>query len=294
MVAHPVATLISTALLNALAGASPPAAPPGAATPVAQQAPAAPEAAPAPVAEPPSRGRRAAQTVGRDFGNLYDLESFRAIGVALAAGGVLANTSADQEVQDWYGEDVRSTGTADFAEAVEVLGDDWVAPTFVLAGVAGELVAREPPGRGLGGWVRRTGRSALIGLPAVYYLQQMTGGNRPSDGVGSEWEPFDGSHGLSGHAFLGAVPFLTVARMSRNRVVDVLAVTASTFAGLGRIDSDEHYLSQVFLGWFLAWEATGAVADTERGAVREEDARAWTLRPVALPHGGGLHFTWRF
>lgn len=290
MAVHTLATLVSTTFLSVLA-AGPQTAASGAGDPVARETP------PPAVAEPrdaPSRGRRAGRTIARDFGNLYDLRSFRRIGGALAVGGLLANTSADQEVQDWYGEDVRSPGTDDFAESVEAVGDDWVAPALAVAGIAGELLAREPAGTGVGGWVRRTGRSALVGLPAVYYLQQMTGGNRPADGLGSGWEPFDGSHGLSGHTFLGAVPFLTVARMSRSRVVDVLAVAASTLAGWGRVNDDQHYLSQVFLGWYLAWEATGAVAATEGGAAQEEDVRAWAVRPVALPGGGGFHLTWSF
>lgn len=294
MAVHTLAALASTTFLGAILSVGAAAAqssepPPDAEAQAVQEAP-----APAEPAEPPSRGRRAGRTIARDFGNFYDLESFRRIGGALAVGGLLANTSGDQEIQDWYREDVRSTGTDDFAEAVEIAGEDWVAPALAVAGIAGELLAREPAGPGVGGWIRRTGRSALVGLPAVYYLQQMTGGNRPSDGLGSEWEPFDGSHGLSGHTFLGAVPFLTVARMSRSRVVDVLAVTASTFAGLGRVNDDEHYLSQVFLGWYLAWEATGAVSATAGGTVAVDEVRPWTVRPVALPDGGGFQLTWRF
>jgi hypothetical protein len=294
--------VLSAVLVNlALAvppGAAPPPAPPPAAPEPSAPSPTREGALEAdPDAEPTTR-RRARTTIARDFGNLYDLESFRRIGGALVVGGLLANTSADQEVQDGYREDVRSPSTDDFAEAVEILGDDWVGPAFVVLGVAGELVAREPAGQGVGGWVRRTGRSALVGLPAVYYLQQMTGGNRPADGLGSEWEPFDGSHGVSGHTFLGAVPFLTVARMSRSRVVDVLAVAASTLAGWGRFNDDQHYLSQVLLGWYLAWEATGAVAASERGALpgtgREEEGPAVRFVPAVLPEGGAVWMTLRF
>lgn len=286
------AALVNLALVTPPGAIPPPAPPPAAPEPPVPSA--APEAAGETDAKPAPR-RRAGRTLAGDFGNLYDLESFRRIGGALVVGGLLANTSADQEIQDAYREDVRSPGTDDFAEAVESLGDDWVGPAFVVLGVAGELLVREPAGSGVGGWVRRTGRSALVGLPAVYYLQQMTGGNRPVDGLGSEWEPFDGSHGVSGHTFLGAVPFLTVARMSRSRLVDALAVAASTLAGWGRFNDDQHYLSQVLLGWYLAWEATGAVAATERGAAGGgEDGPTLEVAPVPVPGGGGLRVTWRF
>ncbi|HLE84394.1 MAG TPA: phosphatase PAP2 family protein [Thermoanaerobaculia bacterium] len=240
----------------------------------------------------PAGWRRAGRSVAGDFGRFYSIATFRRLGVALAAGGVLANTSADQEIQDWYREDVRSAASDDWAESVEPLGDDWVAPAFVVLGLAGEVLADGPPGNGAGGWLRRGGRAVLVGAPAVYYLQQLTGGNRPSDGLGSEWEPFDGSHGVSGHTFLGAVPFLTVARMSRSRVVDTLAVAASLAAGWGRFNDDQHYASQVLLGWYVAWEATGAVARAGRPAADEQPAV--TVAPLALPAGGGLSVTVRF
>lgn len=253
-----------------------------------------------PAAEAPEelgRWRRTGRAVARDFGNLYAPRPLVRIGSALAVGGLMANTSADEEIQDWYREDVRSESTDDFAESAEVLGDDWVVPTFVVLGLVGELAADGEPGTagaGLSGWVRRTGRAAIIGLPSVYYLQQITGGNRPSDGLGSGWEPFDGSHGVSGHTFLGAIPFLAVARMSESRVVDTLAIVASTLAGWARLNEDQHYLSQVMLGWYVAWEATGAIERSHRRALGEGEERAYAVTPVALPDGAGLTVTMSF
>ncbi len=253
-----------------------------------------------PAAETPEelgRWRRTGRTVARDFGSLYAPRPLLRIGGALAVGGLMANTSADEEIQDWYREDVRSESTDDFAEGAVVLGDDWVVPTFVVLGLVGELAADGEPGTagsGLSGWVRRTGRAAIVGLPSVYYLQQITGGNRPSDGVGSGWEPFDGSHGVSGHTFLGALPFLAIARMSESRVVDTLAIVASTLAGWARLNDDQHYLSQVMLGWYVAWEATGAIERNHDSALGEGDERAYTVTPVALPDGAGLTVTMSF
>jgi hypothetical protein len=243
------------------------------------------------------RWRRTGRAVAKDFGSLYAARPLLRIGGALLVGGALANTSGDQEIQDWYTEDVRSESTDDFAADVEVLGDTWVAPTFVVLGLVGELAADGPPGSagsGLPGWARRTGRATIIGLPSVYYLQQITGGNRPSDGLGSDWEPFDGSHGVSGHTFLGAVPFLAIARMSDNAAVDTLAILASTLAGWARMNDDQHYFSQVMLGWYLAWEATGAVERSHLRATGEDGGLAYSVTPVALPDGGGLSVTITF
>jgi hypothetical protein len=293
MVASAAVSVAVLALAAAGAQAGPP---PPAPAPLDQTVEAPAETLETPPEGEPAGWRRAGRSVAGDLGRFYSIATFRRLGVALAAGGVLANTAADDEIQDWYREDVRSAASDDWAESVEPLGDDWVAPAFVVLGLAGEALADGPPGDGAGGWLRRGGRAVLVGAPAVYYLQQLTGGNRPSDGLGSEWEPFDGSHGVSGHTFLGAVPFLTIARMSRSRVVDTLAVAASLAAGWGRLNDDQHYASQVLLGWYVAWEATGAVAPTGRApaAGGDGDARVFTLRPLALPAGGGLQITWSF
>lgn len=272
-------------------------APPAPEPPVTADGAAAQAEGPAETPEELGRWRRTGRTVARDFGSLYSTRPLVRIGGALAIGGVMANTSADEEIQDWYREDVRSESTDDFAESVEVLGDDWVVPTFVVLGLVGELAAEGDPGTagsGLSGWARRTGRAAIIGLPSVYYLQQITGGNRPSDGLGSGWEPFDGSHGVSGHTFLGAISFLAIARMSESRVVDTLAIAASTLAGWARLNDDQHYLSQVLLGWYVAWEATGAIERNHRHALGEGEERAYTVTPVALPDGAGLTVTMSF
>jgi membrane-associated phospholipid phosphatase len=248
-------------------------------------------------AEEVGRWRRTGRTMAKDFGSLYAPRPLIRIGGALLVGGALANTSGDQEIQDWYTEDVRSESTDDLAADVKVLGDTWVAPTFVLLGLVGELAADGPPGSagsGVTGWARRTGRATIIGLPSVYYLQQITGGNRPSDGLGSDWEFFDGSHGVSGHTFLGAVPFLALARQSDNAAVDTLAILASTLAGWARLNDDQHYFSQVLLGWYLAWEATGAVERSHLRATGEDGGLAYSVTPVALPDGGGLTVTMSF
>jgi hypothetical protein len=75
-------------------------------------------------------------------------------------------------------------------------------------------------------------------------------------------------------------------------VVDTLAIPASLAAGWGRLNDDQHYASQVLLGWYVAWEATGAVAQAGRPAADEQPAV--TVAPLALPAGGGLRVTVRF
>ena len=40
-----------------------------------------------------------------------------------------------------------------------------------------------------------------------------TGASRPADGQGSHWHMFNDNNGVSGHAFIGAIPFLAAAEM---------------------------------------------------------------------------------
>jgi hypothetical protein len=51
----------------------------------------------------------------------------------------------------------------------------------------------------------------------------------------------------------------------------------STFPGLARINDDEHYFSQVALGWFLAYLSCAVV---EKGTDRQEGRAHVQLAPV--------------
>ncbi|HEX5760706.1 MAG TPA: phosphatase PAP2 family protein [Thermoanaerobaculia bacterium] len=242
-------------------------------------------AEPAP-ADPPAG---AWATVRADYARFYSTRRLIRIGAGFAAGGLVANSDADEEAREGYLEDVFGAGSDGFSDAVETLGEgEVVMPLFVAAAFAVGLAPEGPAPSGGATWLRRAGRAYLVGAPALYYLQQLTGGSRPGEPEGSGWDPFHGNHGVSGHAFVGAVPFLTLARQSRRAPARALAVAASTLPALQRLREDEHFLSQVALGWLLAWEATGAVAQADRSPARP------AVAPLAARDGGGLLLVWRF
>jgi len=62
----------------------------------------------------------------------------------------------------------------------------------------------------------------------------MTGASRPSEGD-SKWRPLKDSNGLSGHAFIGAVPFITAAKMNDNPYIKTILYGFSVLPGLTRI-----------------------------------------------------------
>jgi len=116
-------------------------------------------------------------------------------------------------------------------------------------------------------WGQRCIRAMAVGTPMVGILQVGLGSTRP--GLGSSyWNPLNASHGVSGHAYVGSIPFLTAASMTDSPYLKVPLVLASCLTGWSRIQTDDHYFSQVALGWWMGYLAVRAVnrtQDEERG-----------------------------
>jgi len=203
------------------------------------------------------------ETVVLDAKNYYLAPSnLLKLGIGIAVAAVPANTNADQWIRDEYQEEIRSDRTDDLAKIFKVPGDWFVAaPVYLGAFGAGRLL--EIPV--LEQWAQRSARATVVGVPAVLFLQVALGGNRPTEGD-SHWRPFQNSHGVSGHAFIGSIPFLTAAKMSDSPYAKGVLYGLSTLTGLSRINDDAHYFSQVALGWYLAYLACEVVSkgDAER------------------------------
>jgi hypothetical protein len=111
-------------------------------------------------------------------------------------------------------------------------------------------------------WGQRCIRALAVGTPMVGLLQVGLGSTRP--GLGSSyWNPLNASHGASGHAYVGSIPFLTAASMTDNPFLQVPLVACSCLTGWSRIQTDDHYLSQVILGWWMGYLAVRSVNRTQ-------------------------------
>ncbi len=101
----------------------------------------------------------------------------------------------------------------------------------------------------------RSLRGSFVGAPPLIIMQQLTGGSRPTEtDENSEWHPFRDKNGISGHAFMGSLPFITAAKMTDNRGYKVLFYAGSAIAPLSRVNDNAHYPSQVALGCgWLIW-----------------------------------------
>lgn len=204
--------------------------------------------------------------VKRDYGEFYSADRFMRMGIIFAGGAVLANTDFDQKFQDNYQNNIRSTSTNDFSVTAKLFGEGkyLISLSLISAGISSYLNDGTEL-TGVGKWGERTARAYFVGGPTVLATQLLTGASRPAEApFKSDWKPFNDANGVSGHAFIGSVPFLTIAYMNQdNAFIKYSAYIASTFSAISRINDDAHYLSQAILGWYLGWESVDSVYSVE-------------------------------
>ena len=204
-----------------------------------------------------------AETIINDYRAFYSHERLTRMGLGFGAGAIVANTNIDRYVQDRYQSGLRNSGTDDFGDAAKVLGEGKYLIPIALLSAGTKYIDDNSP---IGAWGAYTSRAYLTGGPAALLMQRVTGGSRPRESENdSRWRPFDDNNGVSGHAFIGAVPFLTLSRMIEdNDLLKYLAYAGSFLAAWSRVNDDSHYLSQAALGWYMAWESVDAVFASEK------------------------------
>jgi len=209
---------------------------------------------------------RGFETVKADFGNFYlDRANLTKLGIGLAGAAVLANTGIDRYIRNKYQNNLRSKET-DNATKIFNMSDTALflitVPVYIGTYGAGSLLHNST----MEEWAQKSFRATLVGEPAVLFLATAIGADRPTEGE-SHWKPFQNTHGVSGHAFIGGIPFITAAKMSENPYQKAIFYGLSTFTGLSRINNDRHYFSQAVLGWYIAYLSCAAV---EKGNDRQE------------------------
>jgi membrane-associated phospholipid phosphatase len=226
----------------------------------------------APRNEPPwarSKHPRAARfgyKVLEDYRNFYSCDSLVCLTAAFGAGALMANTGFDTTMQSAWQTSVEPTDLGKFFTGCKDIGEGrYALAVFGAAAATGLALEGRPGGDVLGEWGSRSLRMFIVGAPPVYVFQLATGASRPLEesSAGSQWKPFTDDNGVSGHAFVGAIPFLAAADMVENPVAKGALYVCSTFVGFSRMTTDSHFPSQVFLGWYLAWASSRAVSGTE-------------------------------
>lgn len=228
------------------------------------------------------------QKIKTDHQIFYGSSNLRIMLIGLAIGGTLANTNIDTRFHRWqHGDSPVLTSQNQLAVIAKACGEGgYVFPAFAGCYVVGELSRQEilPFQTGpIGQWGQQGVRSVIVGLPVLAVGQLLTGASRPEELRGSTWRPFQDDNGISGHAFVGALPFLTAANMTDNFWAKSTLVFCSTFPAWSRLHDDAHYLSQTVMGWGLAYFVCQSIHQTEDPSMK----RNWDLRPLQLDHGLG-------
>jgi membrane-associated phospholipid phosphatase len=234
---------------------------------------------------------RAGHKVWEDYRNFYACENLVCVTAAFGAGALMANTGFDDTMQAAWIRGVEPTSVGTFFSGCKDIGEGRYALAIFGASAATGLVFEGHPfGDIVGEWGSRSLRMFAVGAPPVYVLQMATGASRPSEDIGSKWHFWNDNNGVSGHAFVGAIPFLAAADMVESPLLKGTLYVCSTFVGFSRMTDNAHYPSQVFLGWYLAWASARAVDATEMHFAGME------VQVVPLPIGDlggvGVSTTW--
>jgi hypothetical protein len=218
-----------------------------------------------------------------DYRNFYSARNLGCLALGLAVAAPLANTPADQSIRHWYQRRIRGETTDEYAQVMNYAGQFWVVLPLCLeaAAVCGKTPADYAFDGALWEWSNRSLRAMAVGAPPMLALYAILGSSRP-DRNNSHWHPFQDIHGVSGHTFVGAVPFLTAAAMTDDPLYKVPLLLGSVLTGWARLDLDRHYFSQILLGWWLAYAAVHSVNETQEGR------HGFAIGPTWLGDGPGV------
>jgi hypothetical protein len=186
----------------------------------------------------------------------FSRRSFLRLGGATVLAGALAYSGADEALEGFHAARVRSRGTDRAADALRLGGERfWFANWLLVAVIDGWWQSGA-----FSRWGRANFEAMVVGLPVLWTMQRGLGANRPSSPEGSpRWRPLAADNSASGHAFMGAVPWLTLAARCGQRPLAALGRAASVLTGWSRLNDRKHYVSQIVLGWTIAYNAVSAV-----------------------------------
>jgi hypothetical protein len=205
-----------------------------------------------------------------DQRNFYSMDSMLGLTAAFGLGAIAANTSFDQQVHKHFQSSIRGASSDvwfDSLHANKELGNGiYSLPIMGSAWLLSAAMPQVEEFEVAGTWGERSLRSFVVGAPPLILMQRVTGGSRPFETTeNAEWHPFRDNNGVSGHAFMSSLPFITAAKMTKNPWGKSAWYAASTLGPLSRVNDNAHYPSQIALGWILAYAAATSVDRTDTG-----------------------------
>ncbi len=187
----------------------------------------------------------------------YGRRSFLRLGGATALAGILAYSGIDEAVEEFHSGTIKSENSDKVSHGFKIFGERFWFLNWALLAATDAWVRTNP--------LTRLGRSSfeamVVGLPLLWTVQRGLGANRPSSDDGSpQWRPMNADNSASGHTFIAAVPLLVAANQLPWKPAAAISRGLSVATGWSRINDRKHYLSQVVLGWTIAWNAVQAVS----------------------------------
>jgi hypothetical protein len=224
-----------------------------------------------------------------DYCNYYSCRNLGLIALGIGVAAPVANTNLDREFGEFYQKDVQSEFTDDLSSIFKPFGEGrYFIPAY--AGLTAlyywgpESCWTELPGL----WGEKALRAVLVGAPPMYFAQLALGAGRPGENIhASRWTFFRDSNAVSGHAFLGSLPFLTAANMTDKPVLKAGLYALSVLPAWTRVNDDAHFLSQAALGWWFGYLAASVVAETDAEG-------RFHVVGAPLADGVGMGLEWRF
>jgi membrane-associated phospholipid phosphatase len=237
-----------------------------------------------------NRARILGRRMTDDQWNFYDVDTLAPLAISLGGAAILANSSTDREFAEWYQDKVFNDDTDKASSWVKWIGDGYYTLPAYAVLTALSLYPHEIPGlEPLETWGERSLRATVVGVLPLVFLQRAVGTGRPTRAVDNDrWDFWSYPNGVSGHTFIAAVPFLTAARMVDDPLLKAALYVGSGLTGWSRINDNDHYLSQVLVGWFLAYLSVEAVFDTD------DQSAHWELVPIPAQHGQGIGLEYRY
>ena len=224
----------------------------------------------------------------------YGLKNLRRLAGGFLVGAVMANTNLDQQIHSHFQSSVVRASSDDWSDGLHAnkeLGNGiYTLPVFgaswAMAGVFPDSVIAARVSQ----WGERSLRSFVVGAPPLIVAQRLTGASRPGETeYGSQWRWLADNNGVSGHAFMSALPFINAAKMIDRPATKALFYAGSFLGPLSRVNDDAHYPSQVALGWWMAYAAATVVNQTD-GPFRPTQ-----VYPYIDNEGGyGAMFQWSY
>ncbi len=228
--------------------------------------------------------RFSSQVIG-DFHQFYTTDFLMRRALGFGVGAFMANTDVDPEFRLFWQQKIRNDFTDKTATVVNDYSKIATYPVAVPLYIATLWLSNKAftlePNSQLGLWANHSLRTLIVGAPEQALFTQLLGSGRPQTEQ-HQWDLFKYHRAVSGHAFYGAIPLINAAKLSEDPWVKGSLYVLSTLPGLARINSDKHYLSQVWLGWWLAFNASQAVWKSDKVSNKSQNI---TMQMVPIESG---------